>query len=308
MQYTKLTIFSIGFLITFNLHAQDAAIVKFKEIDVDDNGVITIREMQSFYKDKKDKKDNPIDAKKRFYALNHDKNSIISLDEYLKGVDWKLARENVDKWQYKPKPKSEKDKKIETSAKAAKKGKTFERIDSDGNGIVTRSEMIDFYKGRVNKKTNKPVDGKRIFYAHDHNEDSEVTRDEFIRIPNGKRATELMKKEKKDKVDSEDKAYDFSQEEELNNDNSEEEIQRQFTIFDNADVDNNYNLSIEEFDKIYEGKTNKNGKPINIEMLFYGIDTNDDNAIDLVEFTAKIDWEYAKKKYKEKRKEARIGG
>lgn len=62
-------------------------------------------------------------------------------------------------------------------------------------------------------------------------------------------------------------------------------------------------LSEAEFEEYYKGKTNKKGKAMNSQYMFFGLDKDDDKKITLEEMIQGVDKELAKSKMKAFRKE-----
>jgi len=144
---------------------------KFQLIDTNGNEVISMGEMIDFYKDKTNKNGGSVNAIVLFSDLDANKNSIITLDEYLKGLDLKEGKKQLEVGS----------KKVQTNTMSAeqKKKKKFTRIDTDKNKVVTLKEMVDFNKGKRNKK-GKQVESEVMFYGLDKNKDNMVTLEEFI--------------------------------------------------------------------------------------------------------------------------------
>ncbi|SDR70280.1 EF-hand domain pair [Polaribacter sp. KT25b] len=69
-------------------------------------------------------------------------------------------------------------------------------------------------------------------------------------------------------------------------------------------IDSNKDGAIdkEEMKAFYSEKKNKKGSPVEYELMFLGLDSNDDNKISLQELNAKIDWKRAKQKMKKTNK------
>ena len=305
---------------------------RFNSIDADGNEVITIREMKSYYENRKTKKGEAIDAKKLFYALDANENSIITINEYLKGEDFKLAYKYVNKWEFKEVVKENNDvividdeeitkdeivldkEEVKKSNDAAaneeiakdetvgdkdiinademitdastNKAKTkFEKIDADKNEILSLTEVSEFYKGKVNKNTGELIDGKLNFYTYDINDDGKVTFDEFNEKPNWQRGHERFNsKENKGNSNYSDQP-------------SQGYVKKRIALFQEVDTDDDFKVSLKELKAYYKDKLNNKGKPVNAQFKFFGLDTNEDNSIELAEFAAKIDMDLARKKY-----------
>ncbi len=67
----------------------------FRRIDVNNNKIIVLSEMVKFYKHKKNKKGQPIDSRIMFYGLDTNKDKKLTLNEYVKKVDWGLGKLQV---------------------------------------------------------------------------------------------------------------------------------------------------------------------------------------------------------------------
>ncbi|UMB54031.1 hypothetical protein MKD41_00805 [Lutibacter sp. A64] len=67
------------------------------------------------------------------------------------------------------------------------------------------------------------------------------------------------------------------------------------------DKDKNGTVSLEEMKIFYKGKTNKKGEPLKVDLMFLGLDKNNDEQITLEELKQPIDWKLAKQKSKEKK-------
>ncbi|SDR70253.1 hypothetical protein SAMN05216503_0506 [Polaribacter sp. KT25b] len=72
--------------------------------------------------------------------------------------------------------------------------------------------------------------------------------------------------------------------------------------FKKINTDNNDFLSETEFEAFYKDKTNKKGKAINSQFIFFGLDQDGDKKITLDEMLKGIDKELAKSKMKAFRK------
>lgn len=268
---------------TINAQQDKARIDRFKSIDADGNEVITIREMKSYYDGKVTKDGELMDYKKMFYALDANENSIITLNEYIKGEDWKLAYKYVDKWKHKVSEVANEQREEDKKDKARLK---FEKIDVDRNDTLYITEVITFYKGMVNNKTGDPINGKLNFYTHDINNDGHITFTEFTQKADWKKGHDRLKA-------AENKANPRNP-----NEPSEAYIKKRINEFSIVDADTNYKITIEELTEYYKDKINNKGKPVNALFQFFGLDKNEDGSIELGEFASKIDVALARKKYK----------
>ena len=261
---------------------------KFNLIDADGNEVITIREMMKYYDGKSDKDGTPVDAKKLFYGLDANENSIVTINEFITGVDWKLAYEFVDKWDQKPK---EIDKKAEVDILVEKKTERFTQIDSDKNEELTLTEVVDFHKGMINKKTGEPLKGNLKFYAQDFNNNGVITLKEFLLKPDYKSGTEKLKKLQNKKGSNNSATAGNAY------------VIKRIDLFYVVDTNKDYKVSADEMVAYYQGKLNNKGNPVNGKQRFYGLDTNENGSVDLEEFTIKIDFKYAAKRLRDSKKE-----
>ena len=66
------------------------------------------------------------------------------------------------------------------------------------------------------------------------------------------------------------------------------------------DTDKNGYVDMKEVKAFYAGRNDKNGKPLDTEMIFYGLDKDDDNKITVEELAKGIDWKLGSKKLKAK--------
>ena len=159
--------------------------------------------------------------------------------------------------------------------------KKFGWVDADGNKEVTMEEMVEFHKDKTNKKGN-PVDARLMFLGLDSDNDGRLTLDEFIQEVNWKAAKE-KRKANKEKVKS--KKQNVSKD-------------KQTQKFGWIDTDKNDAITLEELKEFHKGKKTKKGEPIKTELMFLGLDSNDDGKITLEEFKQPINWKAAKEKSK----------
>ncbi len=303
------SIFSIVNL-AFAQSNNNKEIRKFDLIDGDKNEVITIREMIFYYKDKINEEGEATDAKKMFYGLDANENSIITLDEFVKGVDWKLAYEFVDDWDKKdeviPKNKTPK-KDIEIKQLTYK----FKTLDTDNSNMLSMAEVVIFYEGFKNETTGEPLNGKLNFYAHDFNNDGKIVIEEFLKKPDLNLGSQRLKDSEKMKtalvkapsvkapsVKTASVKEPSVKTASLKNAPSKGYVKKRIKLFSFVDTDSNNKVTLLELQNYYKGKTNKKGNPVNAKFRFYGLDTNDNGTLELSEFSSKIDLELAKKKYK----------
>lgn len=157
--------------------------------------------------------------------------------------------------------------------------KKFGWMDSDGNDIVTMEEMVEFHKGKTNKK-GKPIDAELMFLGLDTDENGEVSFKEFTQPIDWKAAKEKRKTNKQKIESKKQKAT------------KDKEIKK----FGWIDTDKNDKITLEELKAFHKGKTTKNGEPMKTELMFLGLDSNDDGIITLEEFKQPINWKMAKQK------------
>ncbi len=282
------TLFLCVGLIGYTQDNKEQQTLKFNLIDADDNEVITIREMIKFYEDKIDIEGKPIDAKKLFYGLDANENSIVTINEFIKGVDWKLAYEFVDKWSQKPEIVEQKS---DSNIVVERQTKKFAEIDANFDEELTIAEMVDFHKGMINKKTGKLINGKLKFYASDHNSNDVITISEFLEAPDWKKGSNQLKElDKKSSSNDEDPPGNAF-------------VNKRIKLYYVVDADGNFKVTKDELAAYYKEKVNNAGKPVNAELRFFGLDINEDDYVDMEEFTKKIDFKYASKRLKDSTKE-----
>ncbi len=281
-----------------------------------------------YYADLTDNNGVPIDPKKMFYGLDANKNSIITLNEYIKGFDLNLAYEFVDRWD---KKLAIQQKEAEIRVNKERQYDKFKDIDINRDFELSLKEIVNFYKDQSSKKTGKPINGKLNFYAYDSNNDGKITSKEFMNDPDwkvgwerfedSKKNSEKKSEEKVDKssevnaekgkvllIDKEkvDKPSEVNVEkrkvllidEEKVDKPSEAYVKKRIALFNVVDVDNNYKITLKELQDYYKDKiNNNNGNPINADYRFCGLDHNEDGFIELAEFATKINWKLTNEKY-----------
>ena len=264
----------------------------FNTIDADGNEVITNREMRSFYKGKLNSFGEPVDAKRLFYAFDANRNSIITLNEYVMGPNFKLATEYRERWQY-PDRYQEIVSPDESLSENEKTIAEFGKMDIRKDGKIEIDEMISYYSGKIDMITGELVNGKLMFYAYDANEDEIVSLEEIMAKPNMKLGLQRLKVSvpQTDAEAQDDSATDNGY------------VNQRITLFFDFDADKNYKISLDEMVNYYDGKTDNQGKPINSKLRFYGLDTNEDGTIELEEFTKKINLTYAMQRLREVEKQ-----
>jgi len=257
---------------------------KFFKEDYNNDGYISLQEMINFDEGKKNKKGEPFESELMFYGLDRNQDNKLSLEEFIQKVDWNAGKLRLN---------DNKTQKPKTTLSRAKVDK-FVKIDTDIDNELSLQELIDFNKGKTNKK-GEPINGSIIFYGLDSNEDGRVSLPEFNERINWKLGKKMFKES--DKLMNSYKAVDSYHVPTPSGDY----VNDQITNFYKVDVDKNYKLSLEELLNFYKGKTNKNGKPINGEVMYYGLDTNNDGSLELEEFTKKVNLIKAINKIKDKR-------
>lgn len=86
------------FTLVVNVSAQvnpEKAKKKFAWVDADDNKEVTMEEMKEFHKDKKNKKGEPVKYEMMFYGLDSNDDGKLTIDEFIKPVNWKAAKEKM---------------------------------------------------------------------------------------------------------------------------------------------------------------------------------------------------------------------
>ena len=179
MKILKALLIVLIFLIGIPSSAQsndDKKMIKFNQIDMDSNEVITIREMVAYYKGMTDENGVPFDAKKMFYGLDANKNSIITQNEYEK----KAEPVTVDS---------------PSEAYVKKRIVMFSEVDIDANYKITLKELQDYYKDKTNKSGN-PINAELRFIGLDLNDDESIELAEFATKINWKMANQKYKAKK----------------------------------------------------------------------------------------------------------------
>ncbi len=69
--------------------------------------------------------------------------------------------------------------------------------------------------------------------------------------------------------------------------------EQQTKKFNAIDVDGNEVITIREMIKYYDGKSDKDGNPIDAKKLFYGLDANENSIVTINEFITGVDWKLA---------------
>ncbi|MCA0132875.1 EF-hand domain-containing protein [Winogradskyella alexanderae] len=264
----------------------------FNTIDADGNEVITNREMRTFYRGKLNSFGQPVDAKRLFYAFDANRNSIITLNEYIKGPNFKLATEYRERWQF-PERYQEEVSEEEALNEKEKAIVKFGKIDTNKDGKVSMNEMISFNSGKIDMVTGELINGKLLFYALDTNDDGAVSMEEIMATPDMKLGLQKLRAIGTAVVTE-------STEPESTDDDY---VNQRISLFFDLDLDKNYKITLEEMENFYEGKTDNQGRPINSKLRFYGLDTNEDGSIELGEFTKKINLTYATQRLKKVEKQ-----
>ena len=63
-----------------------------------------------------------------------------------------------------------------------------------------------------------------------------------------------------------------------------------------VDADGNKEVTMEEMVEFHKDKKNKKGQPVDANLMFLGLDSNDDNKLNLEEFVKPINWKAGKEK------------
>lgn len=192
-------IFSIG--INVSAQSKEELTKKFNSIDADKNEVLTMREMKRYYEEKFKDDVELVNPKKLFYGLDANTNRIVTLNEYLGGVNWELAYEHSDKWQIKP---SKADRLVQKDLKKVKVREKFSEFDSDKNKELSITEVVNYFRERKNEPVGNGVEVKLRFFAYDANNDGKITFEEFVLDPDwqkgSQRLREAERSENPDKV------------------------------------------------------------------------------------------------------------
>ena len=159
---------------------------KFGWVDTDGNKEVTMEEMVAFHKDIKNKKGQPVDANLMFLGLDADDNGKLTLEEFVKPINWKAGKEKRNAKKAKAKPKKQ-------NVSKDKQTQRFGWIDKDKNDAITLEELKEFHKGRKNKK-GEPVQSELMFLGLDSNDDGKINLEEFKQPINWKAAKEKSKK------------------------------------------------------------------------------------------------------------------
>ena len=172
----------------------------------------------------------------------------------------------------------------------------FRLIDTDGNKIIEKSEMIAFYKDKTDKQGNRIIHGIVLFADLDANNDNIVTLEEFFE-------GSVSKEEKTGVADSSKKPKPKKLSSKKVNPKNEESKtltvkQKKKERFHIMDSDGNKVITLEEMVIFYKGKTNKKGEQVESETMFFGLDKNKNNEITLNEFLKKVDWKLGKQRFK----------
>ena len=157
----------------------------------------------------------------------------------------------------------------------------FQLIDVDGNDLITNKELIKYYEGKTNKK-GEAVDAELMFYGLDRDNNSIITSREYAKGVDWKAASQHKITKRRGAISSNDlgtpsKNYNTNQAER----------------FQLIDVDGNDLITNKELIKYYEGKTNKKGEAVDAELMFYGLDRDNNSIITSREYAKGVDWKAA---------------
>ena len=181
------SIFSIG--INISAQSKQELTKKFNMIDADKNEVITIPEMKRYYNDTTNQDNEYVNAKKLFYGLDANSNRIITLKEYMNGINLELAYKHSDKWQLQP---TEEDRLVQKDLDKKKARVKFNEFDLDKNKELNITEVVNYFKEIKNKPVDR-INPKLKFYAYDVNEDGKITLEEFMLDPNWQKGSQRLK-------------------------------------------------------------------------------------------------------------------
>jgi len=265
------------FLSTFILLSQDIVQKRsdfFAKIDADGNEVITNLEMRTYYKDRLNLYGGPVDA---------NTNNVVTLAEYIKDPDYKLALESSKFWQY---PERLIDNVIlyDSNLSSDEILKNFSTVDLNNNRGISLYEMMLYCHGKIDRKTGMPINGLMLFYSLDSNKNNFVNLLEFKNGPNMEEGKAIFDtKKSKAIIDV------FVSRRKV----SDDYVKMRMILFDDFDENKNYEISLEEMESYYSNKSDRLGRPIDHRLRFYGLDTNENNAIELEEFIEKINGRYA---------------
>jgi len=176
--------------INTSAQSQQELTEKFNIIDADKNEVITVIEMNRYYKDSVNEYSVAVNARKLFYGLDGNSNRIITLKEYLNGLNLDLAYKHSDKWQIKP---YEKDRLVSKELTATKKAARFREFDKDRSKGLSVEEIINYFNNNKNQLENSNISPKLKFYAYDANEDGKIVYAEFVLEPNWQKGFKKIK-------------------------------------------------------------------------------------------------------------------
>lgn len=176
---------------------------------------------------------------------------------------------------------------IEATAQVNSKLKTeeFQSIDTDGNGIIEKSEMIAYYRDKTDKNGN-PIHGIVLFVELDANNDNIVTLEEFFK-------DSVSKQEKTRVADNPKKANPNKVKSKTPNDKEKKKEK-----FRRIDINEDNIITLQEMVYFNKDKKNKKGEPVESELLFYALDKNKNDEVTLREFLKKADWKLGKQRIK----------
>lgn len=187
----------------------------FELIDTNGDVLLDKNEMINFYLDRFDEKGERIHGVVLFSTFDTDNNDIVTLEEFLVGSISKKVKEKgivkekaaikenkadktkntVTKNTGTKKVSAKNNSKNDTPIRKKKKEK-FRTMDFNGDGVIVLEEMVNFYKGKKNKK-GEQIEGEVLFFGYDKNRSNKVTFSEFLKNVNWKLGKERARLHKK---------------------------------------------------------------------------------------------------------------
>ena len=187
----------------------------FELIDTNGDVLLDKNEMIKFYLDRFDEKGERIHGVVLFSTFDTDNNDIVTLEEFLVGSISKKVKEKgivkakaaisekkADKTKNtvtkntEPKKVSAKNNSKNDTPIRKKKKEAFRTMDINGDGVIVLEEMVNFYKGKKNKK-GEQIEGDVLFFGYDKNRSNKVSFSEFLKNVNWKLGKERARLHKK---------------------------------------------------------------------------------------------------------------
>ena len=147
---------STAALLKLAAHSADAAAL-FKKIDADGDGAITARELAAYFVSVDDEF-----AKRLFKAMDIDRDGLLDIDEFRVAHRWATETRAGMRMFFDAGPCDE----------------LFSRIDSDGDGAITRRDIETFLRETLHVP-DPATDASRLFSAIDRDEDGLIDPAEF---------------------------------------------------------------------------------------------------------------------------------